>query len=130
MASRKAEKTKRDIYIRKMRDRKVRPFLDQSGWRCVYCGTNLDVESIWIDHVIPRSAGGETNQNNCVASCQSCNMTKTVRTIEEFRFVCIKKKYGIPSFTKKQIKWLMKEGFDFEKVVYSKEDFKFHFEKD
>ena len=43
---------------------------------CVYCGETYDLHDLTIDHVRPRSNGGETISSNCVPACRSCNQDK------------------------------------------------------
>jgi len=43
---------------------------------CQYCAELFPTSELTIDHVIPRSLGGKTNWENCVASCRSCNGKK------------------------------------------------------
>lgn len=45
-------------------------------FKCQYCEDVFDYEDLTIDHVVPRSAGGKTNWENCVTSCKSCNYAK------------------------------------------------------
>ena len=51
----------------------------RDGHRCQYC--NRAAEN--IDHVVPRSRGGEHAWENVVASCRSCNARKEDRTLSE-----------------------------------------------
>ena len=51
----------------------------RDNYLCAYCGTRADT----IDHVIPRSRGGQHVWENCVASCTRCNHRKADRLIEE-----------------------------------------------
>ncbi|MFC4949905.1 HNH endonuclease [Pseudonocardia sp. GCM10023141] len=53
--------------------------LRRDGRRCAYCGRKADT----IDHVIPRSRGGQHSWENCVAACRSCNSRKADRMLEE-----------------------------------------------
>lgn len=46
--------------------------------RCVYCGDRAG--DLTLDHVIPRSKGGKTDFENCVACCKTCNDRKGART--------------------------------------------------
>jgi len=46
---------------------------------CQYCGDHADT----IDHVFPRSRGGEHTWENVAAACKPCNLTKRDRTPEE-----------------------------------------------
>jgi 5-methylcytosine-specific restriction endonuclease McrA len=36
-----------------------------------------------MDHVVPRSRGGKTNFDNCVACCRACNQKKGARLPSE-----------------------------------------------
>jgi 5-methylcytosine-specific restriction endonuclease McrA len=47
--------------------------------RCQYC--NHSAEN--IDHIVPRSRGGEHSWENVVASCRSCNARKEDRLLTE-----------------------------------------------
>jgi 5-methylcytosine-specific restriction endonuclease McrA len=60
--------TKRNVQVR-------------DGFRCAYCGSHR--ERLSIDHIIPRSRGGKTDFENCVAACKSCNLRKRDRTPSE-----------------------------------------------
>ena len=44
--------------------------------RCQYCDKRLNRSRFTLDHVIPKSKGGETDWNNLVISCSSCNTKK------------------------------------------------------
>jgi 5-methylcytosine-specific restriction endonuclease McrA len=47
--------------------------------RCQYCGERADS----IDHVLPRSKGGQHEWENVVAACRPCNVRKRDRLLEE-----------------------------------------------
>lgn len=47
--------------------------------RCVYCGGKPET----IDHVLPRSRGGQHVWTNVVAACQKCNHKKGSRLLAE-----------------------------------------------
>lgn len=53
----------------------------RDGHRCAYCGAKATT----IDHVLPRSRGGEWSWLNCVAACVACNHRKADRTPREAR---------------------------------------------
>ena len=55
--------TRRNIYLR---DR----------FTCQYCHKPFNSEQLTIDHVVPKSRGGETRWNNVVAACHRCNLKK------------------------------------------------------
>ena len=52
---------------------------------CQYCGDALPPAKLTIDHVLPRSKGGPTTWENCVAACQRCNADKADKTTKEAR---------------------------------------------
>ena len=46
--------------------------------RCAYCGRPpIDDASLTVDHVRPKSRGGEDRTTNCIPACQSCNQDKS-----------------------------------------------------
>jgi 5-methylcytosine-specific restriction endonuclease McrA len=49
--------------------------------RCAYCGAKAST----LDHVLPRSRGGEWSWQNVVAACFACNSRKGDRTPAEAR---------------------------------------------
>jgi len=53
----------------------------RDGFKCAYCGS--EKERLTIDHIIPKSRGGETIFENCVSSCKQCNNNKGARTPRE-----------------------------------------------
>jgi 5-methylcytosine-specific restriction endonuclease McrA len=48
-------------------------------WTCQYCGSAAEN----LDHVVPRSKGGEHTWENVVASCRRCNSRKENRAPHE-----------------------------------------------
>src|SRR6059058_2675086 len=72
-------------YIRVPRavQRKIsrRALFARDGWRCVYCGSAGG--RLTLDHVVPRSRGGDSVWENVVTSCAPCNLRKGNRTLEE-----------------------------------------------
>lgn len=49
-------------------------------YMCQYCGSRPGSEYLTIDHVTPRSKGGESSWENCVLACVDCNHRKANRT--------------------------------------------------
>lgn len=70
----------RDVHRRKITRKAV---LARDAWTCQYCGH--EVTGLTVDHVIPRSRGGESVWENIVASCAPCNRRKGDRTPHEAR---------------------------------------------
>ncbi len=53
----------------------------RDGWRCVYCGNTGG--RLTLDHVVPRSRGGDSVWENVVTACAPCNLRKGDRLLEE-----------------------------------------------
>ena len=58
-----------------------RALFARDGWRCVYCGTSSG--RLTLDHVVPKSRGGESVWENVVTSCAPCNLRKGNRLPHE-----------------------------------------------
>jgi 5-methylcytosine-specific restriction endonuclease McrA len=58
-----------------------RALFARDNWRCVYCGTSAG--RLTLDHVVPRSRGGDSVWENVVTSCAPCNLKKGNRLLEE-----------------------------------------------
>ena len=54
----------------------------RDAWTCQFCGAPAEN----LDHVIPRSRGGEHAWENVVAACRRCNSKKENRTPHEVGF--------------------------------------------
>jgi len=50
---------------------------------CQYCNKKFESRDLTLDHVIPKSRGGEPTWENLVASCFRCNNKKGNRTPQE-----------------------------------------------
>ena len=48
--------------------------------QCQYCGDHFRTSELSLDHVIPRSQGGQNTWENLVCCCVSCNSRKGGRT--------------------------------------------------
>jgi 5-methylcytosine-specific restriction endonuclease McrA len=55
----------------------------RDGHQCQYCARRPSVRDLNIDHVIPRSRGGEDTWENLVTACRGCNLRKGWRTPDE-----------------------------------------------
>ena len=70
----------RDVHRRKITRKAV---LARDAWTCQYCGRQA--AGLTVDHVIPRSRGGDSEWDNIVAACAPCNRRKGNRTPREAR---------------------------------------------
>jgi len=55
--------------------KKLRIFT-RDGWRCVSCGAS---DALTVDHVIPKSRGGDNQDENLQTMCRRCNGRKANR---------------------------------------------------
>ena len=46
------------------------------GGKCVYCGRNISVSEMEVDHVIPKTKGGNSSFRNSLPTCMPCNRRK------------------------------------------------------
>jgi 5-methylcytosine-specific restriction endonuclease McrA len=46
--------------------------LQETNYKCIYCN-NL---ATTLDHIIPKSGGGQSLQSNLVGACETCNKSK------------------------------------------------------
>lgn len=44
--------------------------------RCVYCNKDLNFKEATLDHIVPRSKGGQNTWENLVCCCKNCNHSK------------------------------------------------------
>jgi 5-methylcytosine-specific restriction endonuclease McrA len=58
-----------------------RALFARDEWSCVYCGTTGG--RLTLDHVLPRSRGGDSVWENVVTACAPCNLRKGDRLPEE-----------------------------------------------
>jgi 5-methylcytosine-specific restriction endonuclease McrA len=68
----------REAHRRKITRRAV---LARDSYTCQYCGH--EASGLTVDHVIPRSRGGQSVWENIVAACASCNRRKGNRLPRE-----------------------------------------------
>jgi 5-methylcytosine-specific restriction endonuclease McrA len=59
--------------------------------QCQYCGKRYATSELSLDHVIPRSQGGQTTWENIVCACLDCNVRKGGRTPKQAHLSLIRK---------------------------------------
>lgn len=64
-----------------------RNVLARDGHVCQYCGEKFPTHQLSIDHVLPRSRGGQTTWENVVCACLECNVRKGGRTPKEAKML-------------------------------------------
>ncbi len=70
--------TKMNVFIRDM-------------YQCQYCSVKLAQGNATVDHVIPRSKGGDLTWENAVTSCKECNNLKGSKTLIQCNMKLLKK---------------------------------------
>ncbi|MEX2185182.1 MAG: HNH endonuclease [Pirellulales bacterium] len=58
---------------------------------CQYCGKRFPTSELSLDHVVPRSRGGDTTWENIVCACVACNVRKGGRTPHEAHMALIRR---------------------------------------
>lgn len=53
-----------------------RNVLKRDNYTCQYCGERMDKSDLTLDHVVPRSRGGQHSWENLVTACAPCNRRK------------------------------------------------------
>ena len=76
------------INIRRRREassmKRLRIFM-RDKFRCQYCGDKKRAGELTLDHILPRSRGGDNSPVNVVTACVACNNRKGNRTPAEAR---------------------------------------------
>jgi 5-methylcytosine-specific restriction endonuclease McrA len=81
---------RRRIYINVRRRReassmkRLRIYM-RDKFRCQYCGEKKPGSELTLDHILPRSRGGDNSPVNVVTACVACNNRKGNRTPAEAR---------------------------------------------
>ena len=81
---------RRRIYINVRRRReassmkRLRIYM-RDKFRCQYCGEKKPAGELTLDHILPRSRGGDNSPVNVVTACLACNNRKGDRTPAEAR---------------------------------------------
>ncbi len=52
---------------------------------CAYCGKEITIKSMQVDHIIPKKLDGSDEIGNLNPSCRSCNHYKRSFDLETFR---------------------------------------------
>lgn len=51
--------------------------------KCAYCGKRFKRDDLTIDHILPKSKGGNNSWKNTISACMKCNNVKADRTPEQ-----------------------------------------------
>lgn len=69
----------------------------RDNFTCQYCGAAPGRAYLTLDHVLPRSRGGQGTWDNVVTACRACNVRKGDRTPEEAGMT-LHKRLGRPHY--------------------------------
>ncbi|MBX7103330.1 MAG: HNH endonuclease [Gemmataceae bacterium] len=67
-----------------------RTLFARDGNQCQYCGKRFPTSELSLDHVVPRSQGGQTTWENIVCACVACNVRKGGRTPKQAHIALIR----------------------------------------
>lgn len=77
------EKLDEIIYVGRYKTRKKNK--RTNSWKCSYCGKVIyDKSEVTVDHIIPKSKGGTTTDDNLTICCKSCNGLKSSKSKEHY----------------------------------------------
>lgn len=75
------DSTKDDFYTDPRKRIKI---LERKDCKCFYCLQEIQRGNFYLDHLLPRTNGGQNYKTNLVASCRTCNTRKNAMESEEF----------------------------------------------
>jgi 5-methylcytosine-specific restriction endonuclease McrA len=80
---------------------------------CQYCGEIFAPGDMTLDHVIPRSRGGDSTWENLVACCRACNRRKGNRMLDEIDdMILLREPRPFSLHTSRQIMRMLGRGDD------------------
>jgi 5-methylcytosine-specific restriction endonuclease McrA len=76
--SRHDSRPRRESLRKRLGLRIARAIDTRDGGCCVYCGATAEESGspLHLDHVVPRSLGGEDTPDNLVTACRACNCAR------------------------------------------------------
>jgi 5-methylcytosine-specific restriction endonuclease McrA len=66
----------------------LKALFDKQGGKCALTGRDLDFWTMELDHIIPRSKGGQNALNNVQWTCEEANQAKKNLTDDDFIKLC------------------------------------------
>lgn len=58
---------------------------EKTKGKCAYCGCDLELKKMQIDHIVPIEVLGTNDLENLLPSCRMCNFYKSTSHIDRFR---------------------------------------------
>jgi 5-methylcytosine-specific restriction endonuclease McrA len=74
---------------------------------CQFCARLLPASELTLDHIVPRSRGGESTWDNLVACCHPCNNRKGDRLLEEAGMKLLRRPRSFTLHTSRQLMRMM-----------------------
>lgn len=71
---------------------------DRDDGRCCYCGIDIKLSEMTVEHVYPESKGGLNTWDNLRACCHPCNHEKGDKMLSELELK-LRKRVGIPTLS-------------------------------
>lgn len=94
------------------------------GGHCAYCGKEIEMKDMQVDHLKPLAYGGEDVMENMMPSCRLCNHYKRANSLSEFRRMIA----TIPDKLERD-SYIYKVGVRYGNVVPDKKGVRFFFEE-
>jgi 5-methylcytosine-specific restriction endonuclease McrA len=86
---------------------------------CQYCRKVFQPADLMLDHIVPRSAGGNSTWENLVACCKKCNHKKGSHSPEEAGMALLKKPRAFSMHVSRQImRYLGQRDETWRKYLY------------
>jgi 5-methylcytosine-specific restriction endonuclease McrA len=63
--------------------------LDKYNKKCAYCGKEILMDEMKIDHYVPKSKGGTDDLDNLLPACDICNHYKDSHNINKFKYLLL-----------------------------------------
>lgn len=98
---------------------------EKYGGHCAYCGKEIDIKDMQVDHMIPLRLGGADEMSNYMPACRRCNHYKRGNSLEGFR----KMIETIPEKLERD-SYIYRVGVAYENVIPKKRQIVFYFEAD
>ena len=64
---------------------KVNKIFNRVRGHCAYCGLELTLKDMTVDHIIPKRSGGNSKYKNLFPACEPCNHEKGHLFISAYR---------------------------------------------
>jgi len=98
--------------------------LKKHNGHCAYCGKEITLKTMQVDHIIPVRGIGTDDFNNLNPSCRRCNYYKRGYTIEHFRQLIL-------TLNERVMKnYIVKVAIDFGIISVKGWNSKFYFEEE